>query len=181
MEREIETQRAHQVGARWRSWLLVLPVMGAVGLGAFALSPSRAEARDDSEAGAMDGGEGAEHGFMARRMGHLLDKVNATPAQRNQIQSIWAGLRPQLRTVHQQRAGVRKQMVAALTEQTINAADVEKLRQQSVSLGDKASALLTQGFVASAGVLTPDQRKIAAQEIEQQHQHHGRGFGPPVR
>ena len=58
---------------------------------------------------------------------------------------------------------------------TINAADVEKLRQQSMGIADKTSALMTQGLVATAGVLTPDQRKLAQQEFEQ---HRGRHFGP---
>src|SRR5262245_14346521 len=146
MKTEIETQRSIPLGTRRRSWWLVLPILGAVGLGGFALSPLRAEAHGGGEAGAADGADGDGHGFMARRMGKILDKVGATPAQRSQIQSIWAGLRPQLRTLHEQRATVRKQMVSALTAQTINAAEVEKLRQQSMGLADKSSAVLTQGF-----------------------------------
>src|SRR6185436_9882342 len=81
------------------------------------------------------GGEMA--GFVARRLERMLDKVNATPGQRGQIHAIWDGLRPQLRELRTQHGALRKQIVAAVTAPTINAADVEKLRQQSMSVADK--------------------------------------------
>ena len=52
-------------------------------------------------------------------------------------------------------------MVAALTAPTINAGEVERLRKLSMANADKISALITQGMVASAQVLTPEQRKLA--------------------
>jgi protein CpxP len=156
-----------------RSWLLVLPVLGALGAGAVTISMANAQAQ------ATDGGAAGGPGFMARRLQHMLDKVGATPSQRGQIQAIWGGLRPQLKALRQQHMAVRQQMVAALTGPTINASDVEKLRQQSMSLADKTSALFTQGVVATAQVLTPDQRKLAQQELAQQRAQHrfGGGFG----
>ena len=72
-------------------------------------------------------------GFVARRLEHLLDRVNATPAQRGQIEAIWDGLRPQLKANCEQHGALHQQIVAAVTAPTINAAEVEKLRQQSMS------------------------------------------------
>jgi Spy/CpxP family protein refolding chaperone len=155
-------------------------VIGALGLGGIAVSTARAQAT------APDGGSAVGPGFMAHRLQHMHDKVNASPSQRSQIQAIWAGLRPQLKSLRQQHMAVRQQMVAALTGATINASDVEKLRQQSMSLTDKTSSVFTQGIVQTAQVLTPDQRKIAQQEIaaeRAQHRFHGgmggEGFGGP--
>ena len=163
-----------------RFWLVVAPVIGALGIGGLAVSSARAQA----PAPTVDGSTAVGPGFMARRLQHMLDKVNASPSQRSQIEAIWAGLRPQLKSLRQQHMAVRQQMVTALTGATINASDVEKLRQQSMSLTDKTSAVFTQGIVQTAQVLTPDQRKIAQQELAQQAaQHHhgpmGGGFGGP--
>src|SRR5262249_12110156 len=108
-----------------RFWLLAAPVIGALGLGGIAVSTARAQAQAPS----VDGGSAVGPGFMARRLQHMLDKVNASPSQRSQIQAIWAGLRPQLKSLRQQHMAVRQQMVAALTGATISPSDVEKLRQ----------------------------------------------------
>jgi protein CpxP len=117
-------------------------------------------------------GGGGPEGFMAFRMHKVLDHVGATDAQKAQIKTIWEGLRPQLKTLHQQHAGIRQQLTQAMTAATIDPAAIEKLRQQSVSVMDKVSSVMTQGFVETARVLTPDQRKQAAAEIEKAREHH---------
>jgi protein CpxP len=161
-----------------RLWLVVAPMLGALTVGGVALAGSSgaAPAADASGPDGM-GGPGP-----ARRLGRILDKVNATPAQRSQIQAIWQGLRPQLRATHQQHEAIRQQIVTALSGPTIDPSAVEKLRQQGMTLADKTSSLFTQGMVQTAQVLTPDQRKLAAQEFEQHHAGgFGRhGFGPPA-
>jgi len=114
---------------------------------------------------------------MAFRMHKILDKVGASDAQKAQIKSIWENLRPQLKTLHEQHAGLHQQITAAMTAATIDAGAIEKLRQQSVAVMDKVSALMTQGFVESARVLTPEQRKQAAAEIEKARENHRAHFG----
>jgi Spy/CpxP family protein refolding chaperone len=159
---------------RFGLWLLG-PMVAVLALGGASISAAHAQAVgegqeiDPTDAGAMAGG------FMAHRMERMLDKVNATASQRSQIEAIWNGLRPQLKTLHQQHGAVRKQMVGALTAATINPAAVEQLRQQSMTLIEKTSSLLTQGFMQTAQALTPDQRKqvqaILAQEHGRFHHH----------
>jgi Spy/CpxP family protein refolding chaperone len=134
--------------------LLVLPALALAGVGGW-VSSARAGGPDGDEAGA---------GPM-RRMHRILDRVGATQRQRDQIRAIWTGLRPQLRAVRADQKSLRQQMVAALTAPSINAGDVERLRKQTMANADKMSGLITQGIVASAQVLTPDQRKLAQQEI----------------
>ncbi len=57
-------------------------------------------------------------------------------------------------------------MVAALTAPTINAADVETLRKQSMAIADKIVGADHAGDGReSAQVLTPEQRKLAQAEI----------------
>ena len=134
--------------------LLVLPALALAGVGGW-VSSARAGGPDADEAGP---------GPM-RRMHRILDRVGATQGQRDQIRAIWMGLRPQLRAVRADQKSLRQQMVAALTAPSINAGDVERLRKQTMTNADKMSGLITQGIVASAQVLTPEQRKLAQQEI----------------
>jgi len=166
---------------RFGLWLLG-PVVAALALGGASISAAHAQAAgegqeqgmDPTDAGAMAGG------FMARRMEKMLDKVGATASQRGQVEAIWNGLRPQLRTLHQQHGAVRKQIVGALTAATVNPATVEQLRQQSMGLVEKTSTLLTQGFVQTAQALTPDQRKQVQAILAQEHGqfHHGHHAEP---
>ena len=134
--------------------LLALPALALAGVGGWVSS---------ARAGGPDADEGGP-GPM-RRMHRILDRVGATQGQRDQIRAIWMGLRPQLRAVRADQKSLRQQMVAALTAPSINVGDVERLRKQTMANADKTSGLITQGIVASAQVLTPEQRKLAQQEI----------------
>ena len=140
---------------RRRILLLALPALALAGVGGW-VSSARAGGPDAEEAGP---------GMAMRRMHRILDRVGATQGQRDQIRAIWMGLRPQLRAVRADQKSLRQQMVAALTAPSINVGDVERLRKQTMANADKMSGLITQGIVASAQVLTPEQRKLAQQEI----------------
>jgi Spy/CpxP family protein refolding chaperone len=154
-------RRARSRGRRWL--LLAIPVaVGFLSLGA---------ARAQHFAGPFHGGMGGP--FMKERIEHLLSAAGASDGQKAQIRSIWDGLHPQLKALHQQHAGIRKQMGEAMTAPTIDTGNIEQLRRQSVATMDKISALMTQGMVGSAQVLTPDQRKIVLRKIEEHRKHGG--------
>ena len=150
-----------------RRWLLMLAVPLAVGLAGLSV------ARAQHFGGQVHGGKGA---FMKERIDHLLSAAGASDAQKGQIQTIWDGLRPHLKALHQQHAAARRQIGEAMTAPKIDPGQVENLRQQSVAIMDKISAVITQGMVASAQVLTPEQRKVVLQKIEE-HRHHDRDAG----
>ena len=153
-----------------RSWRFLAPALAVLTLGGgVAATAAYAHPGDPMEAG-------GEMGFGARRLEHLLDKVNATPAQRSQIEGIWNNLRPQMQANRAQHMALHEQMAAAFTAPTVNAAQIEQLRQQSMSIADKRSQLFTQGLVQTAQVLTQDQRKQAQaliQEARGRFHHHG--------
>jgi Spy/CpxP family protein refolding chaperone len=112
--------------------------------------------------------------FMAFRMHKLLNSVNATDAQKAQIKATWDGLRPQLQALRGEHAKLRQQFEQALTAPTVDPNQIEQLRKQSLQLVDKGSTLISQGVVATAQVLTPEQRQKMATEIQQHHQHDGK-------
>jgi protein CpxP len=157
-----------------RKWLLAPALLGAVSVGG-GVMVSTARAQQAADAAGDDAGH---EGFHGRRLDRILDKVNATASQRSQIKAIWEGLRPQLKAQRQQRAALRKQIVADLTAQTIDANAIEQLRQQSMAVADKLSSLFTQGIVQTAQVLSPDQRKQAQQEMASHAQRFHQTWGP---
>jgi len=147
----------------------------ALGAGAVGIAVPMTQAYAFEGGGPGGGPGGAFDGHWGFRMQHILAKVGATDSQKGQIKAIWEGLRPQLKTLHQQHFALRQQITTAMTAPTIDPAQIETLRQQSVQLMDKTSSVVTQGMVASAQVLTPDQRKQVAAEMQKEHH---RGFHP---
>jgi periplasmic protein CpxP/Spy len=162
---------------RWLGGLAGLALLTTAGAMSYTVGGGQAFG-DSGGPGDMAGPFGGGGGpFMAHRMHRILDTVGATDSQKGQIKAVWDGLRPQLKTLHQQHQQIHQQMGVAMTAATIDPAQVEKLRQQSVQVIDKISATITQGMVATAQVLTPDQRKQALAEIQKEHAHHGHGGG----
>jgi Spy/CpxP family protein refolding chaperone len=158
---DVSTSPARPSRRRWLA-LLAIPVA----LGALSLGAARAQGMGD----AMHGG------FRKERMEKLLTGAGATDAQKTQIQAVWQGLRPQIRPLRQQQASLRHQLGELIAAPTINQAQIEQLRKQSMQNADKISTLVTQGMMASAQVLTSAQRQTVLQLIEQ-HRHHGGGNG----
>ena len=150
----------------WRRWtwlMLAAPLM----LGGVTYQTAYAH-------GGGPGGDGpGMHGErMQGRIDRVLTDVGASDAQKAQIKAIWANLGPQLKAAHQDRAKLHDQIEQAIAASTIDTAAIEKLRQQSVQAIDHVSSLFTQGMVATAQVLTPEQRQKALAEMRK-HPHHG--------
>jgi protein CpxP len=147
-------------------WLLALPLAGLLVGGA---------AMAQAHGGPFGGpGRGEMGEFMAFRMHKVLDSVGATDAQKAQIKAVWQPLRPQLQAVHADGMKIRQQLAAALTAPTIDRAEVERLRKESLQLADRASTLFTQGIVSTAQALTPEQRQKVAAELAQHRHERGR-------
>ena len=156
-----------------RRWLAGIGVALAVGAASLSIAQAEPPAPGDGGGPSAHRGRFGGDGFMAFRVQRVLEQVGATDSQKSQVKAIWTGLRPQLQTLHQQHAQLRRQIEETMTAATIDTAAVEKLRRQSVQLMDKTSSLITQGMVSTAQVLTPDQRKRALAEIQSHHGHHG--------
>lgn len=155
-----------------RSWRFLAPALAVLTLGGgVATTAAYAHPAGQAEAG-------GEMGFGARRLERLLDKVNATPAQRTQIEGIWNNLRPQLAANHQQHQALHQQMAAAFTAPTVDPARIEQLRQQSMGFENQRSQLFTQGLVQTAQVLSQAQRQQAQAAIQEAREHFHHHFGP---
>ncbi len=161
---ETTSTRAPRRGSRKWTWLvLALPLM----LGGVTYSVAYAH---------PGGPGGFMHERMQARMDRILTDAGASDSQKAQVKAIWVGLAPQLKAAHQDHKQLRQQIEQALSAPTIDAAAIEKLRQQSVQAIDRTSTVLTQGMVATAKVLTPDQRAKVVAELHK-HPHHEMGPG----
>ena len=150
---------------RRRFWVLLAVPLAA---GVLSMSVARAHGFGGPDGGGPGHGPGA---FMQHRMDKLLEAAGASDAQKTQIKGIWEPLHTQLTALHKQQSDLHQQIGEAVAAPTIDPARVEQLRKQSVQTMDKISALMTQGMVASAQVLTPEQRKIVLQKMQEHRGH----------
>lgn len=97
-------------------------------------------------------------GLFAGRIEHLLDLVNATDAQRSQIDAIFKAARQDLSGQREAGRKLHQQMATLYTATNIDAAAIEATRAQISAQHEAASKRLSQASIDAARVLTPEQR-----------------------
>jgi Spy/CpxP family protein refolding chaperone len=108
-------------------------------------------------------GSGMFEGMMTR----MLDRVNATPEQRTQIQQIMQTQANEMRAQGETGRALRQQAMALFAQPTVDAKAVEALRQQQLALHDANSKRMTAAMLEISRVLTPEQRKQMADTMNQ--------------
>jgi protein CpxP len=111
------------------------------------------------------GGHGADmfDGMMTR----MLERVNATPQQRSQIQQIMQNQASERRAQHEAGRVLRQQAMTLFAQPTVDADAVEALRQKQLAMHDAASKRMTTAMLEISRVLTPEQRKQIAEYMSQ--------------
>ncbi|PTT85128.1 hypothetical protein DBR42_14555 [Pelomonas sp. HMWF004] len=113
------------------------------------------------------GGPGGRHdgpammapgGLFGGHMDHVLDIVNATDAQRSQIDTIMKAARQDLSGQREAGRKLHEQLITLYTATNIDAAAIEAVRVQMSSQHEAASKRMSQAAVDAARVLTPEQR-----------------------
>lgn len=131
------------------------------------------------------GGPGGHGGMFGGMMTRLLDRVNATPEQRAQIEQIVKANRAEMRTQREAGRALREQAMALFAQPTVDANAVEALRQQQLAMHDAASKRMTAAMLEISRVLTPEQRQqmaeqmIQRREMMQRHQRERQGLDAP--
>jgi periplasmic protein CpxP/Spy len=161
---------------RWAaaSVMVVAGIMASVSaVDAWADSHGKAgsETRADG-AGMMHGmhHHGGMHGGMmlgGRGLERMLKDVNATDAQRAQIQKIADSARTDIKALHEGGAKFHDQGLAILTQPTVDAAAAEKLRQQMLAQHDQVSKRMLTTMLDISKVLTPEQRATLATRMKE--------------
>lgn len=101
-------------------------------------------------------------GLFGEHMDRVLDLVNATDAQRSQIDAIFKAARQDLAGQRDAGRKLHEQMATLYTATNIDAVAIESVRAQIGAQREVASKRLSQASIEAARVLTPEQRtKIA--------------------
>ena len=108
----------------------------------------------------------APGGLFGGHMDHLLDAVNATDAQRSQIEAIFKAARQDLSGQREAGRKLHEQMATLYTATNIDAAAIEAVRVQLSAQHEAASKRLSQASIDAARVLTPEQRAKIAEIIK---------------
>lgn len=137
--------------------------------------------------GYMMGGGHGPGAMMGGMMYRLLDRVNATPEQRTQIQQIMTRLRSEMQAEFDAGRSQRDEAMALFAQPTIDAAAAEALRQKMQARHDAASKRMLAGMLEIAKVLTPEQRKQMAdfsrqrRDMMERHRRERQGLEGPGR
>lgn len=141
-----------------RSFFRIAVVSAALAVGGVA-----AQAQPGGSGPAHRGGPGMMMmapggGLFAGHMDHLLDAVNATDAQRSQIDAIFKAARQELASQRDAGMKLHQQMATLYTATNIDAAAIEAVRVQMSAQHEAVSKRMSQASIEAARVLTPEQR-----------------------
>lgn len=120
--------------------------------------------------GRPHGGPPAAGFFGGGHMEHMLDVVNATDAQRSQIDAIFKAARQDLAGQRETGMKLHEQMAALYAAPNIDAAAIEAVRQQLSAQHEAASKRMSQASIDAARVLTPEQRAKLADVMKKRHE-----------
>jgi protein CpxP len=90
---------------------------------------------------------------------HVLDYVDADEAQTARVNAIVTDLAPDVMPFKAEKQALSAELRNELAKQTVNPAELERIRRAAVDLFDRASQRGTRALGDAARVLTPDQRK----------------------
>ena len=110
--------------------------------------------------------------MVERRLTKMLDTVQATDAQRQQITAIKDKVLADgkaLRAAHQ---GTHEQLLALWKSDQPDVAKVHALVDARADAMKKFADEVADAMVQVHGILTPEQRAKVADQLQQHHQHH---------
>ncbi|MBA5637828.1 Spy/CpxP family protein refolding chaperone [Duganella sp. LX20W] len=142
----------------------------AVGAGAYAVD------RHLNSAGPHSAIDATAH--VDRMLKHMYVEIDATEAQKTQIDPIVRQAMQDLQPMHEQMHKAHENALQLLTAPTLDRAALEAARAQHMQLADQASKRLVQLIADVGDQLTPVQRQKLADHLARMHGHgHGMHHG----
>lgn len=114
------------------------------------------------------GHAGGMGGWLSPR---VLDRVQATPQQRQQLHEIMRSAHRDVRGMREQGRGVRQQLAQQFAQPQVNAAAVESLRRKMLEQHDQISQRHMKAMLDVAQVFTPEQRAQMGKWREMMERH----------
>ena len=117
--------------------------------------------------GASDPEEAVER--VQRMAAWALGSVDATDEQRERIDAILASTVNDLFPLREEHRAHRHDLIAELARPEIDRAGLERIRTETLALGEKATARLLDATTAIAQVLEPEQRQQLVEKLAKRH------------
>ncbi|MCU0969145.1 MAG: periplasmic heavy metal sensor [Rubrivivax sp.] len=116
-----------------------------------------------------------------QRLERMLDGIQATPAQREQLRGIFDAARTDLQAQRQAGRQLADEAAKLFREPTVDAAAVEALRQRMLAQHDRATQRMSQAMIEASRVLDADQRRQLADRMAERmpsmdRRHAGHGW-----
>ena len=160
---ETRCGRHHRCGRRGRCGHFIMAALAIVGIVSIANIAIGAGSCDDKHS----------PGDHASRIAmHMLDDVDASDAQRQQVQSIITAHNETLNSMRDAGKKLHQESRALLSAPTIDRTALENLRQQQIASFDRSSREMTAMLADIAEVLTPEQRQQLAEKMQKRFEHH---------
>lgn len=103
---------------------------------------------------------------MERMLKHLYVEIDATEAQKQQLEPIVKQAAQELLPLRDNIRAARRQAIELLTADSIDRAAIERLRSEQLQLAEQGSKRLVQAIADVAEVLTPEQRQRLAERMQ---------------
>lgn len=162
-----------------RYTLLAFTAGAALSGGVVALAQSTGAGMHAFHHGSMMSGNPADMAaHIDQVVQHLYVEINATDAQKAQIDPLVKQAVEDLTPLHSQAQSAHTQFVRAFTQDPIDRNSLEAAREAHIQLADQASRRIAQLVADVGSVLTPAQRQKVADHLQQMHGMHG-GM-PPI-
>jgi protein CpxP len=120
----------------------------------------------------MSGNPGDMAAHIEHVVQHLYVEINATDAQKAQIDPLVKQALEELAPLHSQAQSAHTQFVHAFTQDPIDRNSLEAAREAHLQLADQASRRIAQLVGDVGAVLTPAQRQKVADHLQQMHGMH---------
>lgn len=169
----VDVTDASRPGRFWRAAGAALVAAATLGVFSAQASP-REPGHDGPRAHAAAWGHGSGHGM--HRGGHgdgvfalsprLLDRIDASPEQREKIRAIAEAARADLRAQHDAGRALRQRSLDLLSQPQVDAEALEALRKDMLAQHDRASQRRLQALVDASLVLTPEQRQRLGEDMK---------------
>lgn len=154
---------------RWQRGLMFLglPVLAASGL--FFLPKVHAFGPFHGRHGHRAESAEQVQKHLSRRIEWMLDEVDASDAQRKQVDAIVARTAPQLFQLMKEGRELRSELKDALLAPELDTARVESARKELDALTDRMTDVGVNTLLEIAQVLTPEQRKQIGEHLADLH------------
>jgi Spy/CpxP family protein refolding chaperone len=160
---------------QFRTASAVVALFAAAALAAAALAAGTGALASgtgmSSHAGMMGGPQAAADmsAHVDHMLKHLYAEIDATDAQKAQIEPLVRQAFSDLAPLHSQLHSSHTRLVQALTQTPVDRTSLESVREEHLQLADQASKRFMQLVADVSDVLQPAQRKALADHLEHMH------------